>query len=87
MVSILGFSPAPPALQPPANAAAPATAAAVVMDSSTAFAAIALAAVSWDGVLTMAGSRALRHALDYRQPYQQLIHQGHHGGLDGSAAG
>jgi uncharacterized tellurite resistance protein B-like protein len=72
MVSILGFSPAPPALQPPANAAAPATAAAVVMDSSTAFAAIALAAVSWDGVLTMAGSRALRHALDYRQPYQQL---------------
>ena len=39
------------------------------MDSATAFAAIALAAVSWDGVLTMAGSRALRHSLDYRQPY------------------
>ena len=34
-----------------------------------AFAAIALAAVSWDGVLTMAGSRALRHALDYRPPF------------------
>jgi uncharacterized tellurite resistance protein B-like protein len=39
------------------------------MDPATAFAAIALAAVSWDGVLTMAGSRALRHSLDYRQPY------------------
>lgn len=35
-----------------------------------AFAAIALAAVSWDGVLSMAGSRALRHALDYREPYR-----------------
>ena len=34
-----------------------------------AFAAIALAAVSWDGALTMAGSRALRHALDYRPPF------------------
>ena len=41
------------------------------MDSATAFAAIALAAVSWDGVLTMAGSRALRHSLDYRNPYRQ----------------
>lgn len=38
-------------------------------DVPTAFAAIALAAVSWDGVLTMAGSRALRHALDYRAPF------------------
>ena len=38
-------------------------------DSATCFAAIALAAVSWDGVLTMAGSRALRHALDYRHPF------------------
>jgi hypothetical protein len=36
----------------------------------SAFAAIALAAVSWDGVLSMAGSRALRHALDYRHPYR-----------------
>jgi len=41
------------------------------MDSATAFAAIALAAVSWDGVLTMAGSRSLRHSLDYRNPYRQ----------------
>jgi hypothetical protein len=39
------------------------------MDSSKAFATVALAAVSWDGVLTMAGTRALRHALDYRQPF------------------
>ena len=41
------------------------------MSASTAFAAVALAAVSWDGALTMAGSRALRHALDYRPPYRQ----------------
>lgn len=40
-----------------------------VLDVPTAFAAIALAAVSWDGMLSMAGSRALRHALDYRHPY------------------
>jgi tellurite resistance protein len=40
------------------------------METSTAFAAVALAAVSWDGVLTMAGTRALRHALDYRPPYR-----------------
>jgi len=39
------------------------------IDAPTAFAAIALAAVSWDGVLSMAGSRALRHSLDYRHPY------------------
>jgi hypothetical protein len=39
------------------------------IDAPTAFAAIALAAVSWDGVLSMAGSRALRHALDYRHPF------------------
>lgn len=38
-------------------------------DVPSAFAAIALAAVSWDGVLTMAGSRALRHSLDYRHPF------------------
>ncbi len=42
----------------------------VSMDAATAFAAIALAAVSWDGTLTMAGSRALRHSLDYRLPFQ-----------------
>jgi tellurite resistance protein len=42
------------------------------MDSPTAFVAVALAAVSWDGVLTRAGSRALRHSLDYRAPYSQM---------------
>jgi hypothetical protein len=41
------------------------------MDPATAFAAVALAAVSWDGVLTPAGTRALRHALDYRPPYRE----------------
>lgn len=41
------------------------------LDAPSAFAAIALAAVSWDGVLSMAGSRSLRHSLDYRQPYRQ----------------
>jgi len=40
------------------------------MQPSTAFAAIALAAVSWDGALSMAGTRALRHALDYREPFR-----------------
>ena len=40
------------------------------MDPATAFPAVALAAVSWDGQLTMAGSRSLRHSLDYRQPYR-----------------
>jgi tellurite resistance protein len=42
------------------------------MAAPTAFAAIALAAVSWDGMLSRAGSRALRHALDYREPFRQL---------------
>lgn len=55
----------------PANPSTSAAAGAVVMDPSTAFAAVALAAVSWDGVLTMAGSRALRHSLDYRQPFRR----------------
>jgi hypothetical protein len=41
-----------------------------ILEPPAAFAAIALAAVSWDGVLSMAGSRALRHALDYRHPYR-----------------
>jgi tellurite resistance protein len=40
------------------------------MDTPTAFAAVALAAVSWDGALTLAGTRTLRHALDYRPPYR-----------------
>lgn len=42
------------------------------MEPARAFAAVALAAVSWDGVLTPAGSRALRHSLDYRLPYRSL---------------
>lgn len=41
-------------------------------DVPTAFAAIALAAVSWDGALTPAGSRALRHSLDYRSPFNRF---------------
>ena len=40
------------------------------MCAADAFAAVALAAVCWDGVLSMAGSRSLRHALDYRQPFR-----------------
>lgn len=43
-----------------------------VLDTPSAFAAIALAAVSWDGVLTPAGSRALRHTLDYRHPFRDF---------------
>ncbi len=39
------------------------------MDSLTAFAAIGFAAVSWDGHFTKAGTRAFRHALDYREPF------------------
>jgi hypothetical protein len=41
------------------------------MDSPTALAAVALAAVSWDGILTRAGTRSLRHVLDYRAPFKQ----------------
>jgi hypothetical protein len=55
-------------LQPPREALGEMT----PMDPARAFAAVALAAVSWDGVLTPAGSRALRHALDYRRPYRSL---------------
>ncbi|MEB3202316.1 MAG: tellurite resistance TerB family protein [Synechococcus sp.] len=49
------------------------------MSAADAFAAVALAAVCWDGVLTMAGSRSLRHALDYRLPFRdfdeaQMLH-------------
>ncbi|MEB3333183.1 MAG: tellurite resistance TerB family protein [Synechococcaceae cyanobacterium] len=47
----------------------------VSMDRPHAFAAIALAAVSWDGVLSMAGSRALRHCLDYRHPFRDFDDQ------------
>ena len=41
------------------------------LSAADGFAAIALAAVCWDGVMSMAGSRALRHALDYREPFRQ----------------
>lgn len=40
------------------------------MSAADAFAAVAVAAVCWDGVLSMAGSRSLRHALDYRKPFR-----------------
>jgi len=68
MVSTLPFN-ASPSNPPGSPQPTESSGGAVVMDPATAFAAIALAAVSWDGVLTMAGSRALRHSLDYRQPY------------------
>lgn len=42
------------------------------MPVADAFLAVALAAVSWDGTLTAAGTRALRHAIDYRTPYREL---------------
>ncbi|WP_254967127.1 tellurite resistance TerB family protein [Cyanobium sp. CH-040] len=42
------------------------------MPVEEAFVAVALAAVSWDGTLTAAGTRALRHAIDYRAPYRQM---------------
>ena len=48
---------------------------AAVMDSLTAFAAIGLTAVAWDGSLTPAGGRAFRHALDYREPYCNMREQ------------
>jgi tellurite resistance protein len=51
---------------------ASATSPSLQLDTPTAFAAIAVAAVAWDGVLTMAGTRALRHCLDYRKPYREL---------------
>ena len=41
-------------------------------EPSRAFASIALAAVAWDGILTMAGTRALRHVLDYRAQFRTL---------------
>ncbi|MEX1315790.1 MAG: tellurite resistance TerB family protein [Synechococcaceae cyanobacterium] len=49
-----------------------ASAAAPSMPVEEAFLAVALAAVSWDGTLTPAGTRALRHAIDYRTPYREL---------------
>ena len=50
--------------------------AALLTSAPRAFAAIALAAVSWDGQLTMAGTRALRHSLDYRDPFRSIDDQG-----------
>jgi tellurite resistance protein len=41
------------------------------LSKADAFAAVALAAVCWDGVMSMAGSRSLRHALDYRLPFRE----------------
>ena len=48
---------------------------AAAMAAPEAFLAIALAAVSWDGMLSPAGTRALRHAIDYRHPYVDLAEQ------------
>ena len=42
------------------------------MDALTAFAAVGFAAVSWDSQFTRAGTRAFRHALDYREPFCQM---------------
>ena len=60
-------------LSDPSGPETPSTAAA--MAAPEAFLAIALAAVSWDGVLSPAGTRALRHAIDYRHPYVDLADQ------------
>ena len=42
------------------------------MNLVTAFAAVGLTAVSWDGTLSRAGTRSLRHALDYREPFCRM---------------
>ena len=42
------------------------------MNLVTAFAAVGLTAVSWDGTLSRAGARSLRHALDYREPFCRM---------------
>ncbi len=55
-----------PESMPPESMSAPS------MPVEEAFLAVALAAVSWDGTLTAAGTRALRHAIDYRTPYREL---------------
>ncbi|QEY33197.1 Tellurite resistance protein TerB [Synechococcus sp. RSCCF101] len=52
--------------------ATPAAAGSSRLDPIKALAAVALSAVSWDGVLSKAGSRALRHSLDYREPYRSM---------------
>ena len=85
MVSTLPVKPAPSSSASAPNTPATSTVS-LNMDSPTAFAAIALAAVSWDGVLTMAGSRALRHSLDYRKPYQQYGQKGMVALMDGLLA-
>jgi hypothetical protein len=57
------------------DSSAPTSSADPAMAAPEAFLAIALAAVSWDGVLSPAGTRALRHAIDYRHPYVDLADQ------------
>jgi len=47
----------------------------MALDSPRAFAAVALAAVAWDGVMSRAGARALRHSLDYRPPFRERSDQ------------
>ena len=42
------------------------------MNLVTAFAAVGLTAVSWDGTQSRAGARSLRHALDYREPFCRM---------------
>lgn len=47
----------------------------MTLDSPRAFAAVALSAVAWDGVMSAAGARALRHSLDYRPPFRDRSDQ------------
>ncbi len=68
IVSTLPFNPATSSGAAPTREGQPASN--LSMDIAAAIAAIALPAVAWDGgVLTMAGSRALCHAPDYRKLY------------------
>ncbi|MCU0529266.1 MAG: tellurite resistance TerB family protein [Cyanobium sp. Prado107] len=60
------------ALSMPARPQPAPSTSAEAMPVEEAFLAVALAAVSWDGTLTAAGTRALRHAIDYRTPYRQM---------------
>jgi hypothetical protein len=62
-------------MQVMADSGSPSSSADATMTAPEAFLAIALAAVSWDGVLSPAGTRALRHAIDYRHPYVDLADQ------------
>ena len=42
------------------------------MNLVTAFAAVGLTAVTWDGTQSQAGARLLRHAMDYREPFCRM---------------